>query len=223
MSDREPLLLSWSGGKDCAMALLALRDDPTVEVTGLLTTVTNGYERVSMHGVRRTLLAAQAAAVGLPVQTVHLQPASSNDAYEAAMGAAMAAARERGVRRVAFGDLFLADVRAYREANLAAAGMRACFPLWGRDTAELMADAFELGIRATVVCVDTEQLDPAFLGRELDEAFLADLPSGVDPCGENGEFHTFVHDGPGFAAPVAVRLGECREDGRFHFQDLLPA
>lgn len=219
----ESCLLSWSGGKDSAMALLALRDDPAVEVTGLLTTVTDRYDRISVHGVRRALLDAQAEAVGLPVHTVHLEPVSSNAAYEAAMGAALSTAHRRGVRRVAFGDLFLSDVRAYRETMITAAGLLACFPLWGRDTSALLAEAIGVGVLSTVVCVDTEQLDPAFLGRELDEAFLADLPSGVDPCGENGEFHTFVHDGPGFAAPVAVRLGERREDGRFHFQDLLPA
>lgn len=221
---REPLLLSWSGGKDSALALHVLRADPAVEVAGLLTTVTAGYERISMHGVRVDLLAEQAAAVGLPVTRVELPRGAANEAYERALADALAAARGRGVMRVAFGDLFLADVRAYREAQLARAGMQALFPVWGRDTAAFAREVVDLGLRAVVVCVDTQQLDPAFCGRELDERFLADLPGSVDPCGENGEFHTFVYDGPGFSTAVGFRRGrQVTRDGRFRFQDLVPA
>lgn len=220
----EPVLLSWSGGKDSALALRALRDDPAVAIAGLLTTVTAGYDRISMHGVRLSLLDAQARALGLPVTRVRLSPESSNSRYEAAMAAALARARTAGVQRVAFGDLFLADIRAYREAQLEAAGMTATFPVWGRDTREFARDVVEGGFRAVVVCVDTDQLDPSFCGRPYDQEFLADLPPGADPCGENGEFHTFVYTGPGFACPVAFRHGEqVTRDGRFRYQDLLPA
>lgn len=220
----QPVWLSWSGGKDSALTHHVLGAHPGVEVVGLLTTVTAAYGRVSMHGVRVALLRAQAAALGLPVTPVALPADASNGAYEHAMAAALAEARGRGVRRVAFGDLFLADVRAYRERQLAAAGMAASFPVWRRDTAAFAADVLALGFRAVVVCVDAEQLDPAFCGRAFDASFLEDLPGGVDPCGERGEFHTFVYDGPTFAGPVHWRRGrQVTRDGRFRFQDLLPA
>jgi uncharacterized protein (TIGR00290 family) len=218
----EPILLSWSGGKDSALALHALRQTPGVEVTGLLTTVTEDYDRISMHGVRRALLEQQAEAAGLPLQIVSIPPDCTNEIYEQRMAAALVSHRERGGRRVAFGDLFLEDIRAYREAKLAGAGMTALFPVWGRDTAALARDFIAQGFQAVLVCVDTEALDPAFAGRAFDADLLRDLPAQVDPCGENGEFHTFVHTGPIFRRPIPFQLGpqETRL-GRFRYQDLL--
>lgn len=221
----EPILLSWSGGKDSALALRALRADPAVHVVELLTSVTEGYDRVSIHGVRRSLLHEQAAALGVTLREVRIPQTCSNQQYETAMQAALDAARAAhpGLRRVAFGDLFLADVRAYREERLAGAGMEGVFPLWGAPTAELARRFVRDGFRARLVCVDTEQLDAAFCGRGFDDRLLAELPDDVDPCGERGEFHTFVYDGPGFSRPVPVRPGEViLRDGRFAFCDLLP-
>lgn len=219
--------LSWSSGKDCAWALHTLRSgDSTagpVAVTGLLTTVTAEFGRVSMHGVRRELLQAQAAAVGLPLHVVELPWPCPNEAYSALMGAAVAGAVAQGVTGIAFGDLFLADVRAYRQAQLAGSGIEPLFPLWGRDTAELAREMLAGGLRAVTVCTDPARLPDRFAGRPFDADLLDLLPSGVDPCGENGEFHTFVTDAPGFAAPIAVTLGEVvRRDG-FCFADLTPA
>ena len=222
----EPIVLSWSGGKDSALALARLRADPRVQVVALLTTVTAGYDRVSIHGVRRTLLYAQAAALGLPVHEVALQPESSNGAYDAALAAALGALRERRpeVRRVAFGDIFLRDVRRYREERIAALGFAGIFPLWGEPPAELAREVIGCGIRARLVCVDTHALSAAFAGRAYDAELLAELPEGVDPCGENGEFHTFVSAGPGFGAPVPYRAGEVVMRGkRFAYCDLVPA
>ena len=217
------MVLSWSGGKDSALALDVLRAGAT-PVSGLLTTVTDGVERVSMHGVRRTLVHAQAAALGLPVHEVRLSQASSNAEYDRAMAGALARLRDEGVDRIAFGDLHLAEVRAYRESRLTGSGVTPLFPVWGEDTATFVGAFVEVGYRAVVVCVDGEQLDPAFCGRELDERFLADLPADVDPAGENGEYHTFVYDGPPFPAPIAWRPGEqVTRGGRFRYQDLLPA
>ena len=217
------IILSWSGGKDSALALhnLQMRDD--VRVVGLLTTMTSGYERVSMHGVRRELLEAQAEALGLPLYPVYLSQHSSNDEYAAKMEAAMRDLRDRGLRTVAFGDIFLEDVRAYREANLATVEMRALFPLWGRDSVTLARQFIDLGFRAIVTCVDTEQLDGAFAGRFIDAAFLRDLPDSADPCGENGEFHSFVIDGPVFREPLDIVTGErVLRDERFLFCDIKP-
>jgi uncharacterized protein (TIGR00290 family) len=222
----EPIILSWSGGKDSALALARLRADPRVQITGLLTTVTAGYDRVSIHGVRRTLLHAQAAALGLPVHEVTLQPESSNPAYDAALAQALGEIRERqpAVRRVAFGDIFLQDVRQYREERIAALGLDGLFPLWGEPTDALAREVMECGIRARLVCVDTHALSAAFAGRAYDEALLAELSISIDPCGENGEFHTFVSDGPGFRAPVAYEVGQVVMRGdRFAYCDLLPA
>ena len=218
-------LLSWSGGKDSALALQALRADPAVRVGGLLTTVTDVYDRVSMHGVRRALLEQQAAAAGLPLDVVRIPPACGNAEYEARFGGALAGWAGQGGEAVAFGDMFLADVRAYRERLVAehAAGLAARFPVWGADTAALARRFVADGFRAVLVCVDPHQIDASFCGREYDASLLAELPRGAEPCGENGEFHRFVYDGPVFSAPVpVVRGGVVTRDG-FAFCDLLPA
>ena len=214
--------LSWSGGKDSALALHALRG-AGAEPSVLITTVTEGYDRISMHGVRRELLARQAEAAGIPLLVVSIPPECPNELYEARMADAFAAEPLRSTQSVAFGDLFLEDVRAYREQRLAAAGRRAEFPLWGRDTAELAREFVAAGFAAVLVCVDPTKLDAAFAGRHFDSALLADLPVGVDPCGENGEFHTFVTAGPIYTAPIAVEQGEIVERDGFVFCDLLPA
>jgi uncharacterized protein (TIGR00290 family) len=219
---RQRCWLSWSSGKDSTLALAALRDDPSTEVAGLLTTVNEDADRVAMHAVRRTLLEAQAAALGLPLHVVAIPHACRNETYEQRMAAAVDAALADGITRMAFGDLFLADVRAYREQMLAPTGIEPVFPLWGRDTTELARELLDRGVRATLTCVDPRVLDAAFAGRAYDDRLLADLPPGVDPCGENGEFHTFVHDGPGFAHPLAVRTGEVVERDGFVFADVLP-
>ncbi|HEU0299227.1 MAG TPA: hypothetical protein VFR37_07235 [Longimicrobium sp.] len=226
LEPREPIVLSWSGGKDSALALARLREDPAVEVVALLTTVTAEYDRISIHGVRRTLLHAQGAALGLPVLEVTLEPRSSNEAYERATADALARVRERmpGVRRLAFGDIFLEDVRRYREELVGSLGFGSHFPLWGEPSAELAEEVIGRGIAARLVCVDTQALAAAFAGRAYDRALLAELPAGTDPCGERGEFHTFVSAGPGFAAPVPYRVGEVViRDERFAFCDLVPA
>jgi uncharacterized protein (TIGR00290 family) len=217
----EPVLFCWSGGKDSAMALHALLQQDRVRVTGLLTTVTEGYERVSMHGVRLELLRRQAENIGLPLQEVRIPPQCVNPIYEARMEAAMRAAHEQGIRRIAFGDIFLQDLREYREKNLAKVGMEAIFPIWKRDTRELARMFVSLGFKARTVCVDPRILDRSFAGRELDESFFRDLPPTADPCGENGEFHTFVYDGPIFQKPVGCRAGEIVERDSFLFCDLL--
>jgi uncharacterized protein (TIGR00290 family) len=226
MTSRAPerTLLSWSGGKDSALSLQRLRADPAVRAEALLTTVTDAYDRVSMHGVRRTLLEAQAAAVGLPLRTVRIPPACTNAEYEGRFGEALAAWVAEGGTAVAFGDLYLADVRAYRERLVAerAPALATLFPLWGEHTGALARRFVSDGFRATLVCVDPGQVPAALCGRAYDAALLADLPDGADPCGENGEFHTFVWDGPGFARPVPVVAGEVVEREGFWFADLRP-
>ncbi|WP_207635162.1 adenine nucleotide alpha hydrolase [Thermaerobacter marianensis] len=218
-----PVALSWSGGKDSTLALARLAADPTVRVEGLLATFNERNGRISMHGVRRELIEAQARALGLPLWAVPLPDPCSNTEYEDRMARAVAALAARGIDAVAFGDLFLADVRAYREAQMARAGMTVLFPLWGEDTRDVAERAVAEGVRAVVVCIDPRHLGPEWLGRAYDRRFLADLPPGVDPCGERGEFHTFVYDGPGFAAPVAFRTGQRVQRGGFWYLDLVPA
>jgi uncharacterized protein (TIGR00290 family) len=213
--------LSWSGGKDSALALWMLRREQR-EPEALITTVTESYERVSMHAVRRELLARQAEALGLPLIEIVIPPACVNDVYEARMAEAFAVAPLSAVEAVAFGDLFLEDVRAYREERLAAGGKRGLFPLWGRNTTALAREFLDAGFEATLVCVDPRALDGAFAGRRYDEQLLAELPPGVDPCGENGEFHTFVHAGPIFAQPVDCETGAIVERDGFVFCDLTP-
>jgi uncharacterized protein (TIGR00290 family) len=219
----EDVLLCWSGGKDSAMALHSLRLAHGHRVTALLTTVTEEYDRISMHGVRRVLLERQAASIGLPLHAVLIPPRCVNAIYEIRMQEALSEHLARGVQRVAFGDIFLEDLRVYRENNLAKIGMQALFPIWKRDTRELARDFLRLGFQAIAVCVDPRVLDPSFAGRVLDESFFADLPCGADPCGENGEFHTFVFDGPVFRAPVPFTSGERVLRDGFWFCDLLPA
>jgi uncharacterized protein (TIGR00290 family) len=218
----EPILFCWSGGKDSAMALHALLQQNEFQIAALLTTVTEGYERISMHGVRRELLERQAQSIGLPLHEVRIPPQCVNPIYEARMEEALRIHLENGVRKVAFGDIFLEDLRAYREKNLARIGMTALFPIWKRDTRELIRAFHANGFRAIAVCIDSKVLDPSFAGRELDESFFHDLPPQVDPCGENGEFHTFVFDGPIFKSPIPVRTGEIVNRDGFIFCDLQP-
>jgi uncharacterized protein (TIGR00290 family) len=213
--------LSWSGGKDSAFALWKLcRDQRKPEA--LVTTVTEGYERISMHGVRRELLGRQAQALGIQLVEVGIPPACANDIYETRMAEAFETAPLSRVEAVAFGDLYLEDVRAYREERLAAAGKHGLFPLWGRDTNALAKEFLDAGFEATVVCVDPQALDPAFVGRAYDEQLLVELQSGVDPCGENGEFHTFVSAGPIFDERIACEPGAIVERDGFVFCDLIP-
>jgi len=218
-----PVVLSWSGGKDSSLALAALRADPSVEVVAVLTTITREYDRISIHGVRRAILEAQVAALGLPLIEVAIPAAANNAAYEQAFAAALATFRKErpDVQHMAFGDLFLADVRAYRERVLPPLGWTPVFPLWGMDTTALAAEFVRAGYRAILTCVDTTQLSPEFAGREFDASLLAELPAGVDPCGERGEFHTCVYAGPIFSHPLPVRVGErVRRDGRFEYCDV---
>src|SRR5271169_4776169 len=217
-----PVLFSWSGGKDSAMALHALRRDPEFEIVELLTTVTEGYERISMHGVRNELLRQQAESIGLQVEEVRIPPECPNSVYEGRMADAVLRFRARGVLHVAFGDIFLEDLRAYREEKLSRANMTALFPLWKIDTGVLAARFIRERFRAIVACLDPKKLAKSFAGRELDASFFHDLPAGVDPCGENGEFHTFVFDGPIFRHPIPVQVGAIAERDSFVFCDLLP-
>jgi uncharacterized protein (TIGR00290 family) len=217
-----PILLSWSGGKDAAWALHVLRQQADVEVVGLLTTITEGYERIAMQGIRVDVLHAQAAAAGLPVIESRMPQRADNDVYESTFAAALARARERwpGIAMIAFGDLFLADIRAYREALCARLGWAPLFPLFGSHTARLAREMIAGGLRASLCCVDTTQLDARFAGRDFDQALLADLPPGVDPCGENGEFHTCVAAGPMFAHPLQIQRGDTvLRDDRFAYTD----
>jgi uncharacterized protein (TIGR00290 family) len=217
------IALSWSGGKDSALALHVLRREQGVEPVALVTTVTEDYGRVSMHGVRRALVRAQADAAGVPLVEVGIPAACPNDVYEGRMAQALGLPPLADVGTFAFADLFLADIRAYREQRLAGIGRAAAFPLWGRDTRALALELVAAGFEAILVCVDPARLDASFAGRAYDDALLADLPAGVDPCGEHGEFHTFVHAGPIFERPVAVERGETVARDGFVFCDLLPA
>jgi uncharacterized protein (TIGR00290 family) len=218
---KEKVIVAWSGGKDAAQALFEIRQVENIEIAALLTTVTEGYDRISMHGVRRTLLAAQASALGLPLEEVAIPQNCTNEIYEQRMRQSLEKLQNNGVTGAVFGDLFLQDVRAYREERMSRIGMRCFFPLWDRPTAGLAARFIDLGFRAIVVCVDTRALDRKFTGREYNAEFIRDLPAGVDPCGENGEFHTFVYDGPTFSGPVNAERGEIvLRENRFCFCDL---
>jgi uncharacterized protein (TIGR00290 family) len=215
--------LSWSSGKDSAFALIEARQQGLADVVGVLTTLNSAFDRVAMHGVRRELLQRQVVALGLPVIAVDLPWPCSNEDYERLMAGAVGAVKGQGVAHMVFGDLFLGDIRAYRERQLAQVGMAAIFPLWGRDTARLAREMIDAGIVAHLVCIDPKQLPAGFAGRPFDHELLRDLPANVDPCGENGEFHTIVTDGPMFAAPIEVVPGEVVERDGFVYADFLPA
>jgi uncharacterized protein (TIGR00290 family) len=219
----EPVILSWSGGKDSALALDRLRTDSSVQVVALVTSVTATYDRISIHGVRRALLHAQAESLGVPVHEIVLAPQCTNESYDAAMAQTLLRMKSLypGVTRIAYGDLFLEDVRRYREERLPSLGLRGAFPLWGLDTTLLAREFVDRGFEARLVCVDTTQLDARFAGRAYDHALLDELPPTVDPCGERGEFHTFVSNGPGFRVPVPHAVGQVvLRDDRFAYCDL---
>ena len=223
---RVPVALAWSGGKDSSLALAVLQNDPAFEPVALVTTVTGDYDRISMHGVRRSILEAQVRQLRLPLVEATIPPVASNAIYEEAFAAALNSLRlmHPDLRHLAFGDLFLTDVRAYRERLLNQLGWTPVFPLWGRDTGRLAREFINQGFRAILTCVDTTQLEPEFAGREFDSALLADLPDAVDPCGERGEFHTCVYAGSIFERPLPLVTGErVRRDGRFEYCDVLLA
>ena len=220
---RPKLLLSWSSGKDSAWALRTLREQGRYEIAGLLTTLNSTHQRVAMHAVRERLLDLQAEAAGLPLWKIPLPWPCPNGVYESLMTGAMDRCRTEGITAIAYGDLFLEDIRAYREARHAGTGIEAVFPLWRRPTSELAAEMIREGLKAILTCVDPRLLPERFAGRDFDEALLTDLPGKVDPCGENGEFHTFAWDGPMFRNPVPVQRGEVVERDGFVFADLLPA
>lgn len=220
---RAKLILSWSGGKDSAMALYELKRAAHWDVVALLTTITEDYDRISMHGVRRTLLEQQAAALELPLVPVLISKRSSNEEYETKMRRALEEQKRAGVVAVAFGDIFLEDLRHYREGKLAETGLTPVFPIWLKPSKELAAAFIDLGFEAITTCVDSQKLDRRFVGRSYDRQFLSELPEGIDPCGENGEFHSFAHNGPIFRERVPFRRGEVvLRDERFFFCDLLP-
>jgi uncharacterized protein (TIGR00290 family) len=219
----EKIIFTWSGGKDSAMALYELQRTQSYEVAALLTTITADYERISMHGVRRILLERQADSLGLSLEKVFISKNASNEEYESKMQEVLMKYRAAGVSSVVFGDIFLEDLRKYREDNLSKVDMKGIFPIWKRDTTELAHTFIDLGFKAVVTCVDSKVLDKIFAGRVFDRQFLSELPSTVDPCGENGEFHSFVYDGPIFRERIAFRFGDIvLRDNRFYFCDLIP-
>ena len=213
-------LVSWSSGKDSAWMLHVLRRDPAVEIGGLLTTMNEEFDRVAMHAVRRRLLEAQADAAGVPLRTVQLPWPCTNEQYEDRMRAAVAQAVAEGFTHVAFGDLFLEDVRKYREERLAGTGLTPVFPVWGIPTDRLATEMVEGGLRSVLTCVNPKHLDRSFAGRQFDRGLLDDLPAGVDRCGERGEFHSFAWDGPMFSHPIPITVGEVVERDGFVFADL---
>jgi uncharacterized protein (TIGR00290 family) len=219
----ERVLVSWGGGKDSALALHELKRKDELEVSAILTTVSEEYDRISMHGVRRALLECQAESLGLPLEIVYIPKDASNEAYEKRMKKVLEEYLEKGISSVVFGDIFLEDVREHREKNLSRIGMNAIFPLWKCDTAELARRFIDLDFRAITTCIDSKALTKEFVGIEFDKRFLSELPSNVDPCGENGEFHTFVYDGPVFEKTIAFELGDVvLRENRFFFCDLVP-
>jgi len=223
MATVEKVILTWSGGKDSALALYELQTNSDYEVCGLLTTVTEDYDRVSMHGVRTSLLGRQARSLGFPLERVNISGKSSDEEYESRMKETLTRYRRMGVSSVAFGDIFLDDVRKYRERNLAKIGMNGLFPLWRKGSKRLANRFIDLGFKAMITCVDSNVLDGSFAGRVFDRQFLADLPSSVDPSGENGEFHSFVYDGPIFRRKIRCEKGEVvLRDNRFYYCDLRP-
>ena len=218
----KPVLMSWSGGKDSCLALYEIQKARDYRVAALLTTVTRDYDRISMHGVRRVLLEQQAASLSLPLHQVFITKDATNQEYETKMEEAFSIYREHGIDRVVFGDLFLEEIRAYRDQFLARHNMQGIYPVWMRDTTEFISEFIKLGFKAVVTCINGQVLDSSFAGMMIDEDFLSALPSGVDPCGENGEFHSFVFDGPVFREAVRFSIGERVARGPFWFCDLLP-
>ncbi|HUI89513.1 MAG TPA: diphthine--ammonia ligase [Anaerolineales bacterium] len=219
----ENVIVSWSGGKDSAIALYEILKNENYRVSALLTTLTQDYDRISMHGVRRILLEGQVASLGFPLEKVFVSKNGTNAEYESKMEQVLAKYREAGTTSVVFGDIFLEDLRKYREDKLATLKMRGIFPLWKRNTRQLVHSLTELGFKAITTCVDTQVLDRQFVGRTIDEQFLSELPPGVDACGENGEYHSFVYDGPIFQEKVQYTLGEIvLRENRFYYCDLTP-
>jgi uncharacterized protein (TIGR00290 family) len=221
---KERVVLSWSGGKDSAMTAYHLIASQKYEIAALLTTVTKEFDRISMHGVRRELLEMQALALDVPLHVVLIPKDCSNDIYEGQMSEAFRHFKSHGITKIAFGDLFLADVKEYRDTRLARDGMTGLYPIWLRDTAELVRTFIGLGFKAKISCVDTHAIDAAFAGREIDDQLLRDLPPSADPCGERGEYHSFVYSGPIFRRVIACRSGETSMRlSRFNYCDILPA
>jgi uncharacterized protein (TIGR00290 family) len=218
----EKVLFCWSGGKDSAIALYEIQKSKRYQIAALLVTITKDYDRISMHGVPRALIEQQARSLGLPIEEIFISSSSSNEEYESKMREVLTRFKQGSVSSAVFGDIFLEDVRKYREDNLAKIGMEGIFPIWGKDTAELVRSFITLGFQAVVTCVDAKVLDKRFVGRTLDESFLAELPPNVDPGGENGEFHSFVFDGPIFKQRITYTLGESVLRDSFYFCDLLP-
>lgn len=218
----QQVLMSWSGGKDSCLALSEIQKSGAYSVAALLTTVTSDYDRISMHGVRRVLLERQAASLGISLRQVLITKSASNKEYETNLVEAASTYREQGIDSIVFGDLFLEDIKIYRDQFLARHNLHGIYPVWLRDTTEFIREFIALGFKAVITCVDGKVLDPSFAGMNIDEKFLSALPSHVDPCGENGEFHTFVFDGPNFKEPVKFSQGETVQRDRFWFCDLLP-
>jgi uncharacterized protein (TIGR00290 family) len=222
--EKERVVLSWSGGKDSTMAAYHLLASRKYEIAALLTTVTEEFDRISMHGVRRALLERQAESLGIPLQVVMIPKICTNEIYEARMRETLGHFKAQGITKIAFGDLFLEDVKQYRDERLAQVGMTGLYPIWMRDTDELVRTFIGLGFRAILACVDTEAIDAAFAGREIDHALLADLPETADPCGEYGEYHSFVYAGPIFKQPMACKAGAAvRRTPRLNYCDIIPA
>ena len=219
----EKVLLSWSGGKDSVLALRELRKNDNFEIVALITTITKDYDRVSMHGIRKILLEQQADSIGLPLEKIFISHKASNEEYESKFSEVVLEYKKMGIGSVAFGDIFLEDIRTYREDFLRGIGMRGLFPIWGNNSIDLANTFIASGFKAVITCIDREALDESFAGREYDEQFLSDLPSGVDPCGENGEFHTFAYAGDIFEIPIIFAKGEVvLRDNRFYYCDLIP-
>ncbi len=224
METQERILVAWSGGKDSALAVHELKKSRRYEIEALFCTLTEGFDRVSMHGVRQILIERQALAIGCPLKKVFIPYPCSNESYDSVMKDALLPYRDSGIQKVAFGDIFLDDIKRYREDQMKKTGMTCLFPLWGRDSSLLARSFIDAGFRAVITCVDSTRLDRTYTGRIMDHAFLEDLPEGVDPSGEKGEFHTFVFDGPLFRQPVSFEMGEIRlRDERFYFCDLIPS
>ncbi len=220
---KKSVLISWSGGKDSSLALYEIQKNRDYEITALITTVTSDYDRVSMHGLRTSLLEEQGSSLNVPLEKVFISKNASNEEYESSFNKVLLNYKESGIRDVVFGDLFLEEIKKYREDLLEKIGMECIFPIWKRDTVKLAKTFIELGFKAITVCVDSNVLGKEFAGREFDEHLLDDLPQGIDPCGENGEFHTFVYDGPIFKSRIDHQLGEIvLRDERFYYCDILP-